>query len=225
MSASRSLIALLVGTVAFFGLWMFALKGNSSSTSGSGSKGLGQYQSDINAAHQAVQTSNASNAASGNEGTSTQASTASSSGGAATSQTSAPSAAKPSTAAAPSKPAVHLTARVGAHNRATMARLSTVQHAMTAHKVVAMLFYNPAATDDVAVKRELAAVSTHRGHVVKLAIPLSEAQNFTAVTQQVPVNLSPTLVLIAPNGQAGEIVGFSDQFEIAQRVVDALAAK
>jgi hypothetical protein len=106
-----------------------------------------------------------------------------------------------------------------------MARLSTVQKAMADHKVVAMLFYNPLAADDKAVKQELAGVPTHRGQVVKLTIPLSEASSFTAVTQQVPVNFSPTLVLISPNGQAGEIVGFSDQLEIAQRVVDALAAK
>jgi hypothetical protein len=91
--------------------------------------------------------------------------------------------------------------------------------------VVALLFYNPLAADDDAVKQELAGVPTHRGRVVKLTIPLSEASNFTAVTQQVPVNFSPTLVLIAPNGQAGEIVGFSDQLEIAQRVDDALRTR
>jgi hypothetical protein len=96
---------------------------------------------------------------------------------------------------------------------------------MARHKAVAMLFYNPQAADDVAVKQELRAVPTLRGHVVKLTIPLGEASNFTAVTQQVPVNFSPTLVLIAPNGEVGEIVGFSDKLEIAQRVTDALALK
>ncbi len=94
---------------------------------------------------------------------------------------------------------------------------------MHAHKVVALLFYNPAAVDDEAVKQELAAVPVHRGRVVKLTIPLSEIAKYTAITQQVAVNFSPTLVLVAPNGQADEIVGFSDQFEIAQRVDDALA--
>ena len=58
MPASRSLIALLIGTVAFFALWVVALKPGSSKT-GSGSQGLGQYQSAINKAHQAVATSNA----------------------------------------------------------------------------------------------------------------------------------------------------------------------
>jgi hypothetical protein len=224
MPASRSLIALLIGTVAFFALWMFALKGSSNSSSG-GSQGLGHFQSAINQAHQAVQTSNNSNAAAGNDGTA-QPSTTASSGGAAASQTPSSSANQSKAApATPSKPVTHLTAKVGAHNKASLARLSTVQHAVNGHKLVAMLFYNPAAADDVAVKQELAAVSTHHGKVVKLTIPLSESSNFTPVTQQVPVNFSPTLVLIAPNGQVDEIVGFSDRFEIAQRVDDGLAAK
>jgi hypothetical protein len=211
MPASRSLIALLVGTVAFFALWVFALKGSSSSSSSS--QGVGQYQSAINKAHQAVQISNASNAASGNDAAQPS-SPASSSG------------AKPTTASpTKTKPAVHLTAKVGSHNKASVARVSTVQQAIKAHKVVAMLFYNPTGADDVAVKKEFAAVSRHRGRVVKLTIPLGEAANFTQVTQQVPVNFSPTLVLIAPSGQADEIVGFSDQFEIAQRVDDALATR
>src|SRR5947209_19557930 len=124
MPASRSLIALLVGTVAFFALWMFALKGSSSSSSSS-SQGVGQYQSAINKAHQAVKTSKASNAASGNDGAAQQATTAASSGCPPASQTASSSPAK-------SKPATHLTAKVGSHNKASLARLSTVQHAITA---------------------------------------------------------------------------------------------
>jgi hypothetical protein len=97
-----------------------------------------------------------------------------------------------------------------------------VETAVNAHKVVALLFYNPQAADDQALKRELASVPTHKGRVVKLAIPLGDAANFTAVTQQVPVNLSPTLVLVSGAGAATEIVGYSDPFEIDHRVDDAL---
>jgi hypothetical protein len=223
MPASRSLIALLIGTVAFFALWLVALKPHGSGKTGSSSQGLGQYQSAINKAHQAVATSNASNAASGNDGTPSATSTTAASGGA-TSTTAAATqpASQGSTATQPSHPA---RTGKGVHTHAAMVRLSTVKSAMAKHKVVAMLFYNPLAADDDAVKQELAGVPTHRGRVVKLTIPLSEASNFTAVTQQVPVNFSPTLVLLAPNGQAGEIVGFSDQLEIAQRVDDALRTR
>lgn len=224
MPASRSLIALLVGTVAFFALWLIALKpGGSGSNGSSSSQGLGQYQSAINKAHQAVTTSNASNAASGNDGTSSTTSSTAASGGTSSTSSTAPS--QPATKSSTGTHSSPAATGKATHSRAAAARLSSVQHAMAQHKVVAMLFYNPLAADDQAVKQELASVSTHRGQVVKLTIPLDEASNFTAVTQQVPVNFSPTLVLIAPNGQTGEIVGFSDQLEIAQRVNDALAAR
>ena len=230
MPASRSLIALLVGTVAFFALWIVALKPSGSKTS---SQGLGQYQSAINKAHQAVSTSNASNAASGNAGTgsSPTTSTTVTSGGAAASQTSSVSKTSGSTTSstkshpvtksvARTKPVPHLTAKVGAHNPATLARLSTVQNALAAHKLVVMLFYNPQGADDQAVKQELAGVPSSRGRVVKVNIPLSESANFTAVTQQVPVNFSPTLVLIAPGGKTEEIPGLTDRFTILQSVIN-----
>lgn len=230
MPASRSLIALLIGTVVFFALWMFALKGSSSSTgSGGSSKGgaLGQYQSDINAARKAVGTSNASNAASGNLDAT------SSSGGAAASTGSTKSAKPASSTASTSHSTAksthstknNPTAATGkAHRQSAAASVSTVEQAVNSHKVVALLFYNPWAADDQAVKQELTAVPTHKGAVVKLAVPLNEASSFTAVTQQVPLNFSPTLVLIGANDQASEIVGYTDSFEIDQRVDDALTA-
>ena len=62
-NVSRPLIVLLVGTVAFFALWLFALKPSPSSPGGS--QALGTYQSAINAAHNAVAKSNAVSAAQG----------------------------------------------------------------------------------------------------------------------------------------------------------------
>ena len=43
-------------------------------------------------------------------------------------------------------------------------------------------------------------------------------------SQQTVQDVSPTLVVIGRDGQAGEIVGFTDKVEIAQRVADGLAA-
>ena len=215
MPASRSLIALLIGTVVFFALWTFVLKGNSSSAGGSSKRGgLGQYQSDISAARHAVGVSNASNAASGNEN-------ATSSGGASATHTSTTTA-KPSTTSASSTKSNPPVTHVKVQRQTAAITLSTVQAAVTRHKVVALLFYNPAAADDQAVKHELASVPAHRGAVVKLTVPLSEAASFTAVTQQVPLNFSPTLVLISTKDEASEIVGYTDPFEIDQRVLDAL---
>jgi riboflavin biosynthesis pyrimidine reductase len=205
-NVSRPLIALLVGTVAFFALWLVALK-PSSSTSNGGSQGLGTYPSAIAKAHQAVATSNAASVAHGGVvATSPAASTTVASG--------------PGTAARASAPAS--TVRV---LPATRHRLDIVSRALQANKVVALLLFNPAAADDKAVKQELAAVPNHGGKVVKLAAPLSELARYTVVTTQVPVNVSPTLVLIDSDQQATTIVGFADRFEITQRVSDALAVK
>ncbi len=218
---SRPLIALLVATVAFFALWIVALKPSSSTTSGS--SGLGAYQSAINKAHQAVAVSAAGNAAAAGETTSTPAVTTAP----ATKAPAAPATSAPAATATKTRPVAKPVAAVTkpAHAITAAARLRLVSRALQTHKVLALLFYNPAAVDDNAVKQELAAVPTHRGRVVKLAVPISELSSYTAVTTQVPVNLSPTLVLVDPSGQASTIVGFADRFEIAQRVLDALAVR
>jgi hypothetical protein len=213
---SKPLIGVLVATVAVFALWIVALKPSSSSNSPNGTgAGLGQFQSAINKAHQAVQTANSASARAGGAVPST------------TSQlTSAPPVAKAAPATGGAS-AVHRssTARPAATSTpaTAAARFGVMKAALDAHKAVALLFYNPPAADDQAVRQELAAVPTHHGKVVKLAVPLNELPSYTAVTQQVPVNVSPTLVVIGRDGQAGEIVGFADKVEIAQRVADALA--
>jgi Cu/Zn superoxide dismutase len=199
-NVSRPLIALLVGSVAFLALWLVALKPSSSSTTGNRG-GLGQYQSAVNKAHQAVATSNAASAAEG--------------GTVATATTSTGAAARPQ--AAPRTPVSHA-AKVHKSTSAPVA----VSRALEKDRVVALLFYNPAATDDRAVKQELATVPTHSGKVVKMAVPVSSLARYSLVTNQVPVQVSPTLVLINRARQASTIIGFADRFEIAQRVTDAL---
>jgi hypothetical protein len=223
-NVSKPLIGVLVATVAVFALWVVALKPNASTKgTNSSNPGLGQFQSAINAAHNAVKQSAADNARAGGA-----------SAGATTSSSPAASPANPSTTASPTATTTHAAAKSQAPNTSRAAaanpvatpatRLNTVEQGLRAHKAVALLFFNPAAADDQAVKHELSLVPVHRGRVVKLAIPLTELPSYTVVTGQVPVNVSPTLVVISRNGQAGEIVGFSDKFEITQRVDDALAA-
>ncbi|HEX4280298.1 MAG TPA: hypothetical protein VHZ27_05995 [Solirubrobacteraceae bacterium] len=234
---------MLVATLAAFGLWYVELR-PSSSSSGGASQGAGTYQSAINQAHQAVKTSNAANARLGAP-TSTGRAPASPTSKAATAKVTASTrnttVAKSSATAAPKpavKPAVkhavkhaasrpaHKAVSTPAHKAVSTAeQLSLVTNAITAHKVVAVLFYNDAAADDQAVHRELAAVPNHGGQVVKAAVPLSALTSFGIITQQVPVVTAPTLVLIDSSRQATEIIGFADTLEITQRVDDALAAK
>ncbi len=232
-SLPRPLIALLVATLAAFGLWYVELR-PSSSSSGGGSQGVGSYQSAINKAHQAVKTSNAANAKLGAP-TSTRSALASPTPAkttiAAKSATAAASTAKTATVASKPVASKPVASKTAAHKAAaskpvsTAHQLSLVTNAITAHKVVAVLFYNDAAADDQAVDKELAAVPTHGGQVVKAAVPLSALTSFSIITQQVPVVTAPTLVLIDSSRQATEITGFADTLEITQRVDDALAAK
>lgn len=198
-NVSRPLIALLVGSVAFLALWLVALKPSSSSTTGN-SGGLGQYQSAINKAHQAAATSNAASAAEG---------------GTVATTPSKGAAARPQTA---SRTPVSHPVKVSV----TPNTPAAVAHALATHKVIALLFYNPAATDDNAVKQELATVPSHAGKVIKMSVQVSQLAKYSLVTNQVPVQVSPTLVLIDKARQASTIVGFADRFEIAQRVADAL---
>jgi hypothetical protein len=211
-NVSRPLIALLVASVALLAVWMVALKPSSSGSGPSGSGGTTAYQSAIAKAHQAVAVSAASSVAHG---------------GTVAGAAVTPAAITPAAVAhAAAKPRPHATLAVVHHAPATPAtRIKLVESALRSKKVLALLFYNRAAADDRAVKQELASLPTHKGHVVKLAVPLSELAQYTVVTNQVPVSSSPTLVLIDRTQHASTIVGFADRFEIAQRVDDALVVK
>ena len=226
---SRPLIALLVGTVAFFALWIVALKPQ---TSGSGSSGKSApLQSAVDKAHAAVAQSNAASAAHGGTVATTPStlsqtkpSTAATATAAAASGTKAPTKTEAASAAAAGAAAQRAAAAPAAAHAAAR-RQAEVVKALDAHKVVAALFYNYRAADDRAVKHELATISTHGGKVFKLAIPLRELSHYPVITLQVPVTMSPTLVIVDPSHHARTILGFAAQFEIEQRIVDALSVK
>jgi len=231
----KPLLGLLLGTIVFFAIWMVALKPKSSAGGGS-QGGVGQYQSAIDKAHQAVTTSNQANAKLGAPTATAPAPKPE------TPATAAPAtAAKTATAAkaatsAKTAPAAKTTTKAAA-KKATTAKpnaditlspavgVQTIQSAIRSGKVVAVLFYNDAAADDRAVKNELAAVPTHHGKVVKLAVPVSQLTQYSIVTQQIPVVTAPTLVLIDASRQATTITGYADPVEIGQRIDDALSVK
>jgi hypothetical protein len=232
----KPLIGLLLGTVAFFAIWMVALKPHSSSSGGS-QGGVGQYQSAINQAHNAVTTSNQANAKLGAPTATTSATTPAATTPATTAKAATAKAAtakaKATTAPAkaPAKPVTKAKAAPAPKPAAQSAKavaataVQTVGTAIRAGKVVAILFYNDAAADDRAMKSELAAIPTHGGQVVKVAVPVSQLIQFSSLTQTVDVNTAPELVLIDHARQASTLVGYADSVEIAQRINDALATK
>jgi hypothetical protein len=213
---SRPLIGLLVGTVAFFALWLVALKPSSSSNGGS--KPLGQYQPAVDQARKAVATANAASLVHGGSIPGLSSSTGT---------TATPTPAAPATPSqAVTNPSSRKPSSASSSAKSTTAsqRRTVVDQALKDHKVLALLFFNPAGADDRAVDQELNAVQPS-GRLVKLAVPLQELASYSVVTNQVPVDISPTLVLINPRQQASEIVGFADRFEISHRVSDALTVK
>ncbi len=229
---SRPLIALLVGTVVFFALWIVALKpGGSSSGTPSGQGGLGQYQSAINQAKNSVKQQNGQSANAANiPGTATTGTPAASSTPAASI---APASTTPATTADPAtrshakvRTAAHAKthaathAKAAAHVSGPRHRYNVITAALREHKVLAILFYNPAGADDQAVKHELDSIPTYRGRVVKLIVPVAELSRYATITTQVMVSTTPTLVLIGRNRQASTITGFASQFELATRVAN-----
>jgi hypothetical protein len=232
-SLPRPLIALLVGTVAAFVLWTVALK-HSGAAGSANSPSPAVAQSAIAKAHQAAALSDKASAADG---------APVSSGSAPAKQATKPAtnpaaqpavhaASHPSAAAKPADAAkalktldtLKISNKAPAKSQAPVSE-KAVLAAISAHKVVALLFFNPAGADDTAVQHELATVSTGGGKVAKFAVPLSQLTHFGALTTRVPVDATPTLILINPQGAASSLVGFADKLEITQRISDALSGK
>jgi hypothetical protein len=198
----RPMIGLLVATIAFFAVWTVALKPSSSSGPASSSSSPAPAASQPKAAAPAPAPADASHA-SASHATAAHASATSA------------SAAKAKPAA---KPAVK-------HTVSPQQRQSLIENGLNHHKVLAILFFNPAAADDQAVKHELDEIPAQGGKVVKLAVPLSELTRYPVITNQVQVTESPTLVLIDGQRKADLLTGYLDQLELSQRVSDAVAVK
>lgn len=248
---SRPLLGLLLATVVFFALWIFMLKPGASSSGGDGTSGatksgtgpgLGQLGSAISAAHNAVGTANAASARQGGGALPANGSAASSPKHPTAPPATAPASAVTASAAHPSATAAvrstttthvhvgvhhHASRHISAATAALLHRLTPTQReravirALRAHRVVAMLFFNPAGADDRSVRAELASIPTHHGRVLVLAAPLSELSSYPSITAQVPITGSPTLVVIDRTGGAVPLVGFQARFAIEQTVQDA----
>ena len=231
-SVPRPLIAALAVTALFFALWTVALKKTLTGSGGAShnTPSAPALQSALNKARGLQSVVNSAAAKAG--GTPTQSvppTTAQSAPPTATTPSikPAPTAAKPSPAhtassAASASKSSTPTAPVSPLPQSRPSSAVLVARALAQRKVLAVLVYNPAAADDRAVASELKSIPTHGGKVVKLTVPVQHLGGFSSLLNEVPVNFSPTLVLIDRDRQADEIAGFADSFEIAQRVDAAL---
>jgi hypothetical protein len=216
-SLPRPLIGLLVASVAFFAVWTVALKPSKSGGPVSSSSSPSAAASQPKPA--ASQPKPAAPAHADAKATVSHAATAHAA-------TASHASASVSASAAKAKPVAKPAAKPAAKHTVTpQQRQSAIENALNKHRVLAILFFNPAAADDQAVKHELDAIPARGGKVVKLAVPLSELTRYPVITNQVQVTESPTLVLIDGKHKADMLTGYLDQLELSQRVSDALAVK
>jgi hypothetical protein len=167
-------------------------------------------------------------------GTSTAATSASKAGaGTSTAATSASKAVVGTSTAARSaskaahQPAVHK--QLPAHlNAAAQAKLlqETEQELLKLQlaqgKTVLLLFWDPKATNDVEVRRQLLAVAARQKG--KVAVHLAEADQvgqYGAMTRNVQILQTPTLLIVGKKGLAVTLTGLVDQYAIEQSIQEA----
>lgn len=77
-----------------------------------------------------------------------------------------------------------------------------------------VLFWDPAGSDDRHVRQAVQEVNTREGTVKIHAYEIDDVGKYTALTQDVPVNVSPTLIVLSPKLDAWRITGYTDTAEI-----------
>ncbi len=99
---------------------------------------------------------------------------------------------------------------------------AAVASALAHHRVVALLFWNPAAADDRYVRAALKQVHFSRRRVLIAAAPIARIAQYTPVTGSLSITESPTIVVVDPTGRAHLLVGYVDPAEIARAIQRAL---
>ena len=97
-----------------------------------------------------------------------------------------------------------------------------VLHALGDRKVVVILFWQPRAAEDKAVRKALAGIDRHHKKVLVHATHIKRVASFQQITRGAEVEQSPTVVVIDRNRQVTSLVGYVDRQTIDQAVTDAL---
>jgi hypothetical protein len=97
-----------------------------------------------------------------------------------------------------------------------------VKRALDAHKVVAILFWNPRAVDDRSVKASLQSVPRRGGKVAVFSDRVKNLSRYTRISTATSISTTPSLVIVNPKGEAEVVTGFLDRQTVAQYVRNAL---
>ncbi len=99
-----------------------------------------------------------------------------------------------------------------------------VELALAQGKIPVVLFWNPAGADDVAVHGQVLQLGrSHLPIAVYEGNPEAVA-SFGAITREIPVYGTPTILVIAKNGQTTELTGLQEDFSIEQAIEQARRA-
>ena len=133
----------------------------------------------------------------------------------------APAATKPAVKAAKPAPAAAKpeAPKTAAEPKAVRRVLADIER----NKVVVLLFWEPAADDDKAVRRALDGVDRRGGKVAVHAWNISRVGDFEPITRGVPVVMAPTVMVIDRDRKAETIDGLTQSREIDDLVTRALS--
>ena len=95
-------------------------------------------------------------------------------------------------------------------------------HAIGDRKVLVLLFWSPKSADDRAVRKALAGIDRHDGHVVAQAAHIKRIAAYQQITRGADVEQSPTVVVVDRDRKVQTLVGYVDRTSIDQAVTDAL---
>lgn len=104
----------------------------------------------------------------------------------------------------------------------TPAQQKAVESELKGGKVVLLLFWNPKASVDVAVHKELQAVGRKLGG--KIAVHDAEAKqvgSFGSITQAIQVYQTPTILLVNRHGVTTTLTGLTDVYSLEQTIEEA----
>ncbi len=109
----------------------------------------------------------------------------------------------------------------GADSTQALRATSAVESELKAGKTVLILFWNPGASDDVAVRSQVKVAQANLKNAVAVHYALAkEVSNFGSITRDIPINQTPTLLIVSTNKQVTTLTGFPDAFGIEQAVAE-----
>jgi hypothetical protein len=105
------------------------------------------------------------------------------------------------------------------------AQQAVLRNELKQGKTVLLLFWNPKATDDQAVRREVQAVSKQQKGKVAVHVAIAgQVSLYGSVTRNVGIFQTPTLLIIGKHGRTVTLTGLVDEYTIEQAIVEAKAA-